>query len=150
MLESIDRVWSRHPVGFRRGELDDGDGLATMVVTLIGGPALLVGAGLVTADGLSLFQVLLLAPVAAILGGAVVGASARMAASTGGTGTWLLRPSFGVYGSWGISVLRLAMVVTWAIVGLQSAGRWGLGVSTSVGLSLGGTAVVIAILGGLA
>lgn len=150
MLESTDRVWSRHPVGFRRGELDEGDGLAAMVVTLIGGPALLVGAVLVTTDNLSLFQVLFLAPLAAILGGVVVGASARMAASTGGTGTWLLRPSFGVYGSWGISVLRFAMVVAWAIVGLQVAGEWGDGVVTAAGFGLGGADGVIAILGLLA
>lgn len=142
MLESIAQIWSRSPVGFRRGELEEGDGLGTMVVALIGGPALVVG-GLLASDGLSLIQVALLAPLAAILGGVLVGASARMAASTGATGAWLLRPTFGLFGSWFISLLRLVMVGLWTVIGLQMAGRWGDSVLDSVGLSLGVTVVTV-------
>ncbi|HJR91754.1 MAG TPA: hypothetical protein VJ938_04895 [Acidimicrobiia bacterium] len=146
MMESIGRIWSREPVGFRRGELTDGDGLALVIVASIGGPALLVGSSLAL-GGLSQVQILLVAPVAALLGGLVVGASARMAASTGAGGTWLLRPSFGLVGAWLMTVIRLAMVAAWAVIGLQMAGRWGNGVVAAVGLPLPRAGILAGFLG---
>ncbi|MFP3914191.1 MAG: hypothetical protein ACLFWM_04900, partial [Actinomycetota bacterium] len=124
MLNSLRQTWSREAVGYRRGELEDGDGVAAMVVTLIGGPALVVGAMLVTVGELSLGQVLLVAPVGALLGAVLVGSSATMAAQTGANGTWLMRPAFGRGGSVVVSVLRLVMVGAWAVVGLRLASRW--------------------------
>ncbi len=135
MMRSLGQAWSRDAVGFRQGELDDGDGVATMVVTLIGGPALIVGALLVTDDGLSVGQILLIAPVAALVGAALVGVSAAMAAQTGANSSWLLRPSFGRAGSLVVSVARLAMVAAWAVIGLQIAGDWTDSLLTDAGMS---------------
>lgn len=132
-------------MGFRQGELDDGDGLATMVVALIGGPALLVGALLVTADGLTMGQVLLVAPIGALLGALTVGSSAAMAAQTGAYGPWLLRPAFGRGGAIGVSVLRLILVVLWAVVGLQLAGGWARGAFEDAGVALPLSIWVIAV-----
>lgn len=124
MLNSLRQTWSREAVGYRRGELEDGDGVATMVVTLIGGPAVVVGSVLVADLSLDLGQILLVAPVGALLGALLVGSSAAMAAQTGANGTWLLRPAFGRGGSIPVSILRLLMVVVWAVVALQVAGEW--------------------------
>lgn len=143
-MESLSKIWSRSPVGFRLGELEEGDGLGAMVVTLVGGPALVVGASLAN-SGLSLVQVLFLAPLAGVVGGLIVGASARMAASTGATGAWLLRPTFGLVGSWLISALRLVMVGLWTAISLQLAGRWGDAVLDSYGLGIGSAGVTIVV-----
>lgn len=136
MMRPLGQTWSRDAVGFRQGELDDGDGVATMVVTLIGGPALVVGALLVSSDGLSIGQVLLVAPVAALLGAALVAVSAAMAAQTGANSTWLLRPPFGRAGSIVVSAVRLVMVATWAIVGVRLAGEWSASAIESAGTSV--------------
>src|SRR5690554_1558085 len=136
MFDAIRRSWSRDAVGFRQGELEDGDGMAATVVALIGGPALVVGATLVTADSLTIGQVMLVAPVAALLGCFFAGSSARMAAQTGAPGTWILRPAFGRTGSVVVSVARLAMVALWAVVGLKYAGGWAEGAGDAYGLAL--------------
>lgn len=133
MFDPIRQTWSRHAVGYRQGELDDGDVVATMVVTLIGGPAFLVGMLLLTADGLDIGQVLLVAPVAALLGGALIGSSASIAARTGGTGRWLLRPPFGRAGSVMVSAVRLALVAVWTVIGLRLAGQWLTAAATQTG-----------------
>lgn len=110
--------------------------MAATVVALIGGPALVVGATLVTADSLTIGQVMLVAPVAALLGCFFAGSSARMAAQTGAPGTWILRPAFGRTGSVVVSVARLAMVALWAVVGLKYAGGWAEGAGDAYGLAL--------------
>lgn len=143
-------VWSREAVGYRQGELEGGDGVATMVVTLIGGPALLIGSELVTGGGLALGQILLVAPVAALLGATLIGSSATMAAQTGANSTWLLRPAFGTFGSHVISLFRLAMVAVWAVIGLQLAGNWLDSAVTQAGIVSTGPVVplvVVALLG---
>ena len=150
MMESIGRIWSRDAVGYRRGEMDEGDGLAAIVVASIGGPALILGAALIQGGVLSLIQILLMAPVAAVVGGLLIGSSARMAASTGANGIWLLRPAFGLVGSWLLTLLRLIMVAAWAVLGLQMAGRWGAGALTAAGFGVGGPASVILVLAALA
>lgn len=146
MLDSLRQTWSRDAIGFRQGELEDGDGVATMTVTLIGGPALFVGAILVTVDGLSLGQVLLIAPIGALLGAGVVSSSAAMAAQTGANGAWLLRPSFGRSGSLLVSILRLMMVVLWAVIGLQLAAGWSQDAMTDLEVALP-TRVAVVVLG---
>ena len=153
MMRSLDQTWSRDAVGFKQGELEDGDGVATMVVTLIGGPALVVGAILATVDGLSVGQILLVAPVAALVGAALVGVSAAMAAQTGANSTWLLRPPFGRAGAIVVSAFRLAMVAIWAIIGLQVAGDWTTSAIEEAGASVSplvGIAVIAAAGLGLA
>lgn len=150
MLRSLAQTWSRHAVGFRQGELDDGDGVTTMVVTLIGGPAFLVGALMVTVDELTVAQILLVAPLAALAGGTLVAVSAAMAAQTGANASWLLRPSFGRVGSVVVSVLRLAMVVVWGVIGLQLAGELTVNAADAAGLTfIDGTVaiVVVAVIG---
>lgn len=149
-MNLFSQVWTREAVGYRQGELEGGDGVATIVVTLIGGPALLIGSELVTGRGLALGQILLVAPVAALLGAAVVGSSATMAGQTGANSTWLLRPAFGVFGSRVISLFRLAMVAAWAVIGLQLAGGWVGSAATEMGMGGIGAAVpvlVVALLG---
>jgi purine-cytosine permease-like protein len=136
MFNSLRQTWGREAVAYRRGELDDGDGVATMVVTLIGGPALVVGAVLITDGGLGLGQVLLAAPLGALLGAVLVGSSAIMAAQTGANGTWLLRPAFGRGGSVLVSLCRLLAVALWAVIGLQIAGEWAGGSATGLGVDL--------------
>lgn len=128
-------TWSRDAVGYRQGEFEGGDGVAATVVTLIGGPALIVGTALVTTDRLSLGQILLLAPLAALMGGVLVGSSAAMAAQTGANSTWLLRPSFGRAGAVVVSLVRLIMVALWAVIGLQLAGGWLDGAAASAGIT---------------
>lgn len=120
-------------MAYRRGELEDGDGVAAMVVTTIGGPAVIVGAILLTSGDLDLGQVLLAAPIGALLGAVLVGSSAAMAAHTGANGNWLLRPAFGRGGSILVSLCRLAMVGLWAVVGLQIAGGWARASALEVG-----------------
>lgn len=149
MLKSLRQSWSRDAVGYRRGELEDGDGVATMVVTLIGGPAVVVGSVLVEDLSLDLGQILLVAPVGALLGALLVGSSAAMAAQTGANGTWLLRPAFGRGGSIPISLLRLLMVVVWAVVALQVAGEWAGASLAELGVDLAAPfwTGVVAVLG---
>src|SRR5690554_5003222 len=149
MFDAIRRSWSRDAVGFRQGELEDGDGMAATVVALIGGPALVVGSALVTADALSIGQVMLVAPVAALLGCFFAGSSARMAAQTGAPGTWILRPAFGRGGSVVVSMARLAMVALWAMVGLRYAGGWAERAGDHYGVALPAEAWigVVALLG---
>jgi purine-cytosine permease-like protein len=143
-MNLFSQVWTREAVGYRQGELEGGDGVATMVVTLIGGPALLIGSELVTGRGLALGQILLVAPVAALLGAAVIGSSATMASQTGANSTWLLRPAFGIFGSRIISLFRLAMIAAWAVIGLQLAGSWVGSAATEVGM--GGIGALIPLL----
>lgn len=146
MLRSLAEAWSRHAVGFRQGELDDGDAVATMVVTLIGGPAFLVGALMVTVDGLTVAQILLVAPLAALGGGTLVAVSASMAAQTGANASWLLRPSFGRWGSILVSLIRLGMVVAWGAIGLQLAGEMTVNAAEAAGLTfVDGTIAVVLI-----
>ena len=149
MFDSITRTWSRDAVGYRRGELDDSEAVATTVVTLIGGPTLLVGYLLTQADGLSVFQVLLVAPLAAAIGGMLVGGSARMAAATGANGTWLLHPAFGFGGSWMVSLIRLIMIILWGAVGLRLTGEWLSGAAVSAGATLASPVVAILVLAAL-
>ena len=136
MFDSIRRSWSRDAVGFRQGELDDGDGMAATVVAVIGGPALVVGAALVAVDALTIGQVMLVAPVAALLGCFFAGSAARMAAQTGAPGTWILRPAFGRGGSVVVSVVRLLMIGLRAVVGLGYAGGWAERAASESGLAL--------------
>ncbi|CAN5772532.1 hypothetical protein BH23ACT5_BH23ACT5_02920 [soil metagenome] len=131
-----DDTWSREPVGFRRGELKGSDGIAVIAVTLIGGPALIVGAAMVEDHGLDLLQVLLVAPLAALIGGVLIGSSAQMAAKTGANSVWLLRPAFGRWGGWVVALVRLAMVGLWAVVGLMLVGEWGAQAAQSFGVAL--------------
>lgn len=138
MTGRLAQSWGREPIGYRRGELSGADGVAVSSVVLIGGPAFLVGARFVGELGLGLVQILLVAPLAALLGGMVVGASARMAATTGAHATWLQRPPFGSAGSRFVSSVRLAVVVLWAIVGLQLVGGWVTAAAETAGLD-GGT-----------
>lgn len=149
MFRSIRQTWSRDAVGYRRGQLEEGDGVATMVATTVGGPALVIGALLYTNDGLGIAQILLIAPIAAVVGGGVVGGSARMAASTGASGTWLSHPSMGRVGSWFISWLRLAMIALWAAVGLQLVGDWGSGAMSAAGLSVSSPLVAMGVVAAL-
>ena len=86
-----------------------------------------------------------MAPLAALLGGAVAGTSARMAATTGAHGSWLLRPSFGVAGSRVVALVRLAVVVLWAIIGLQYAGEWLAESAAAAGMAVGSWATPVAI-----
>lgn len=149
MFRSINQTWSRNAVGYRRGELEEGDGVATMVATTVGGPALIIGALLYTNDGLGIAQILLIAPIAAVLGGAIVGGSARMAASTGADGAWLSYPSLGRVGSWFMSWLRLAMIALWAAVGLRLVGEWGSEAMSAGGFSVTSPLVAMAVIAGL-
>jgi purine-cytosine permease-like protein len=134
VTERIAQSWGREPVGYRQGELSGADGVAVAAVALIGGPAFLVGASFAADLELGLVQTLLVAPLGALLGGLLVGASARMAASTGAHSTWLLRPSFGSAGARLVSLARLAVIVIWAVVGLQVVGRWGEAALVRLGL----------------
>lgn len=130
MLGRVLETWNRDAIGFRQGELEDGDGMAATVVTVIGAPAMLVGAALASSDALSIGQVLLVAPVAALLGGVLVGSSAGMAARTGANGAALMRPTYGKVGASLVSLVRLLMVVLWGALALRLAGNW-LGVAVS-------------------
>lgn len=149
MFRAVNQTWSRDAVGYRRGELEEGDGVATMVATTIGGPALVIGALLYTHDGLDIAQILLAAPIAAVIGGALVGGSARMAASTGADGAWLSYPSLGRVGSWFISWLRLAMIALWAAVGLRLVGDWGSGAMSAAGFSFTSPVLAMAVVAAL-
>ncbi len=145
MNDLTGETWSREPIGFRRGELSGSDGVAVTAVTLIGGPALVVGASLVVDHGLGLPQMLLVAPLAAIVGGALVGGSAQMAATTGANSVWLLRPAFGRAGAWAVSLVRLVMVVLWAVVGLVLVGGWGAQAAQSSGVTLSAELVIVVV-----
>lgn len=123
-MSRLTDTWSRDAIGYRQGELEDGDGVAAMVVAVIGAPALVVGSLLVSTGSLSMRQILLVAPLAALAGGFLTGAAGSMAAQTGGHSTWLLRPAFGRAGATLVSLVRLALVGLWAVIGLQLAGRW--------------------------
>lgn len=153
MLERIEQSWGRDPIGYRKGELAGPDGVAATAVVLVGGPAFLIGARFVGDLGLSIVQVLLVAPLAAILGGLVIGTSARIAATTGTHATWLLRPPFGLAGSRVVSAIRLLAVALWAIIGLQFVADWGTGAVQAAGLADGGwagpTAVALVVVLGV-
>lgn len=142
-------TWSREAVGYRQGELEGGDGVAATVTTLIGGPALIIGSTLVAVGSLTLGQILLAAPVAALLGAGLIGSSATMAAQTGANPSWLLRPAFGRLGAILVSLVRLLMVSAWAVIGLQFAGSWVDRSAAAGGLGPVGATVGIVVVAGL-
>lgn len=152
-MRGFKETWGRQAVGYRQGELTENEAVATSVVISTGGPLFLVGAAMAVVDGLSLGQILLVAPVAALIGGFLISWSARMAAQTGAAGSWLLRPTYGRYGSLLVSMVRLSMLVLWAVVGLELAAGWAgetipldplvwIGVIVVVGLALVGLGIV--------
>lgn len=153
MFKGLEQAWSRHAIGYRQGTLDDGDAVAATVVVVVGGPVFLVGGMLTYLDGLSLMQVILLAPVAGVIGGLLVGAAAAAAASTGASASWLAQPAFGRLGALLVSVLRLGMLAVWTVVGLQIIGEWTAqmipgGPSPLIGiLAVAGLGVLLTVLG---
>lgn len=147
MRGTVGQLWGRDPIGYRQGDLTASDGVAVAAVTMVGGPALVVGTVMVTLEGLGLLQILLVAPIVAILGGLMIGASARMAASTGASSVWLLRPSFGRIGSRLVAVLRLIMIGLWAGVVLSLVGDWGADAAIAWGLGLSSAVVILAVAG---
>lgn len=149
MREDLGPLWGVDPVGYRQGNLSAAHAVASSGTALVGGPVLVVGAIGVLAGGVSVAQLLLIAPMAAILGGILVGGSARMAAATGAPPTALLRPIVGSVGSRMASLLRLGAVLCWASVVLLFAGRWAQGGLSQLGVSLplAVPVIVIALLG---
>lgn len=149
VFRGFDQTWSRESVGYRQGEFGEGEALASIVVVVIGGPALLVGANLVAAGNLSVGQALLIAPLAALLGAGIVGTNGTIAAQTGTAGTALMRPSFGRIGAVVVSVVRLIMVALWAVIGLEMAGTWATDATAdlAIGLPTSAWIGIVALLG---
>lgn len=91
-------------------------------------PAVVVGVRL-TADatagglGLTLGQLLFVVPLAAVVGAVILAAVSSAAADQGIPAGLILRPGFGVAGSWVASVMITLFYVMWAALELQVGGR---------------------------
>ena len=82
MATSIKRGWTRGPFGYRDAQLEGADFTAALTLFVAGIPALLVGADL-AARGIGFSQLILAAPIGALLGAAMVGLMGRKASASG-------------------------------------------------------------------
>jgi purine-cytosine permease-like protein len=94
-----------------------------MAMAVAGIPALLVGAELF-GQGLDFAQLIIVVPLGAIAGGAIVGLVGRQAAASAAPGAFLFRAPLGSIGAALFNLSRLALTLAWATLILSVASRW--------------------------
>lgn len=135
MATSLKKGWTRGPFGYRDAQLEGADFTAALTLFVAGIPALLVGADL-AARGIGFGQLILAAPIGALLGAAVVGLMGRKASASGAPSVYLSRPAFGSLGAVPLTLVRLVLTVAWGAVILSVAGEWLSGAVATLGFSL--------------
>ena len=119
----IRKGWSVGPIGFRDARLDSSDFSSAMALFVAGIPSLLIGAEL-AGSGLGFGQLILAAPIGAILGAAIVGLLGRQAAASGAPGAYLSRGPFGSLGGAVFNLGRLALTLGWAALVIKISAGW--------------------------
>ena len=122
-MTDIRKGWSVGPIGFRDARLDSSDFSSAMALFVAGIPSLLIGAEL-AGSGLGFGQLILAAPIGAILGAAIVGLLGRQAAASGAPGAYLARGPFGSLGGALFNLGRLALTLVWAALVIKIAAGW--------------------------
>jgi purine-cytosine permease-like protein len=122
-MTEVRKGWAVGPIGFRDARLDSADLSSAMALFVAGIPSLLVGAELAGA-GLAFGQLIIAAPLGAILGGGLIGLLGRQAASSGAPGAYLARAPFGSFGALIFNLLRLVLTLAWASIVIQLATNW--------------------------
>ena len=122
-MTEVRKGWAVGPIGFRDARLDSADLSSAMALFVAGIPALLVGAELAGA-GLGFGQLIIAAPLGAIVGAGLIGLLGRQAAASGAPGAYLARAPFGSLGGLVFNVLRLVLTLGWAALVIQIATNW--------------------------
>ncbi|MDP3985075.1 MAG: cytosine permease [Acidimicrobiia bacterium] len=148
MSTSVRKGWIRGPYGYRETQLESADFTAAMTLFVAGVPALMVGAEL-AGLGIGFGQLILAAPIGALLGAFSAGLMARKAAANGTPSVYLARPAFGSIGAALLTLFRLIMTVAWGAIVLRVAGEWLSAAVTTIGLSLPGAMgpIIVAAIG---
>jgi purine-cytosine permease-like protein len=148
MAGTMQQGWERGPIGYRTAQLESSDFTAAMTLFVAGIPALLVGADLVR-QGIGMGQLILAAPIGAVLGALVIAMLGQRAASSGAPTVYLSRPALGSIPAALVTIVRLGLTVAWGAIILRVAGNWlaaalvEIGVAVPADLAL----VVVAVLG---
>jgi purine-cytosine permease-like protein len=135
MATTIKKGWTRGPFGYRDAQLEGADFTAALTLFVAGIPALLVGADL-AARGIGFGQLILAAPIGALLGAAIVGLMGRKASASGAPSVYLSRPSFGSLGAVPLTLVRLVLTLAWGAVILSVSGEWLTAALATMGISL--------------
>lgn len=135
MSPAVRKGWTRGPFGYRDAQLESADFTAAMTLFVAGVPALLVGADLAGA-GIGFGQLVLAAPIGALLGAFIAGLMGRKASASGAPSVYLARPAFGSLGAALLTMVRLVLTVAWGAVILSVSGDWLQGAATSFGFML--------------
>ena len=122
-MTEVRKGWAVGPIGFRDARLDSADLSSVMALFVAGIPALLVGAELAGA-GLGFGQLIIAAPLGAIIGAGLIGLLGRQAAASGAPGAYLARAPFGSLGALVFNLLRLILTLGWAALVIQIASDW--------------------------
>jgi purine-cytosine permease-like protein len=135
MATSIRKGWTRGPFGYRDAQLEGADFTAALTLFVGGIPALLVGADLAS-RGVGFSQLILAAPIGALLGAAIVGLMGRKASASGAPSVYLSRPAFGSLGAVPLTLVRLVLTVAWGAVILSVSGDWLTAAVATMGITL--------------
>jgi len=148
MSTAVRKGWTRGPFGYRDAQLESADFTAAMTLFVAGIPALLVGADLAGA-GIGFGQLVLAAPIGALIGALIAGLMGRKASASGAPSVYLARPAFGSLGAAVLTVVRFVLTVAWGAVILSVSGDWLQGAAASFGFALPEFAgpVLVAVLG---
>jgi len=150
MATSIRKGWTRGTFGYRDAQLEGADFTASLTLFVGGIPALLVGADL-AGRGIGFGQLILAAPIGALLGAAIAGLMGRKASASGAPSAYLSRPAFGSLGAIPLTLVRLVLTVAWGAVILSVAGEWLTAALATMGLTVPSVVgpVLVAVLGTL-
>lgn len=122
-MTDVRKGWAVGPIGFRDARLDSADLSSAMALFVAGIPALLIGAEL-AGSGLGFGQLIIAAPLGAMVGAGLIGLLGRQAAASGAPGAYLARGAFGSIGGLVFNIFRLVLTLAWAALVIQIASDW--------------------------